>query len=262
MKRLLLLTALLASLSFGATGVYETTDDALGTFVCDFTAADVCLIHQGPHVLTTPVLVGLPTNQLIHFVMDTSSLSTIHWPPNVHCPIADSWKLCGAVNGYNTAGGKYSTTFWSDGTAIWANGDTGNIQTVNAAHVNGSAIQAFNLTTLGPGTFQTILGTTIKVDGCTSIASPAVCGRAISGAVAMPIGAMTLIVDDVIIDNSVLVLLTFDSTLNTRLGIPACSTVGGFPKVSGRIVGTSFQISTDVAPLSAPACYSFFLLKN
>jgi hypothetical protein len=262
MNRLLLLTALLASLSFAATGVYETTDDSSGTFTCDFTAADVCLIHQGSHSLMTPVLVGLPANQFIHFVMDTSSLSTIFWPSNVHCPIADSWQLCGSVNGYNTAGGKYSTTFWSDGTAIWANGDTGNLQTVNAAHVNGSAIQAFNLTTHGPGTFQTILNTTIKVDGCTSTASPAICGKAISGAVAMPIGATTLTVNDTVVDNNVLILVTFDQSLNTRLGIPTCSTVGAFAKVSGRVVGTSFQISTDIAPVSAPACYSFFILKN
>jgi hypothetical protein len=261
MKPLLLIVFLVVSLS-AATGVFEVTDDSSGAFTCDFTAADVCLIHQGPHSLTTPTLVGLPANQFIHFVMDTTSLSTITWPSNVHCSIGDSWKLCGTTNGYNTAGGKYSTTFWSDGTAIWANGDTGNIQTVNAAHVNASAIQAFNVSSYGPGTFATVLGSTMTVNGCASTASPAPCSTAISGAVAIPIGATSLVVNDSHITNNSLILVTFDSTLNTRLGIPACSAVGAFPKVSGRVTGVSFTISTDVPPLSGPACYSFYILGN
>ncbi len=256
----LLTLAFAASLSGVTWKIYYTTPDSSGAYTCDFSGGvDICYIQRGPRAPILPTLLGLPVDAPVSFVMDTATLSTTLWPSNVHCAIADRSVPCGSANEYNTAGHKYLTTFWSDGTDLWSTPNTGNIQTVNAAHVNTSALQVFNLDTYGPGTFAMLFGSTAIATGCTDINSPAKCGHDISGAVAIPVGASSITVDDSTVTANSLFLLTFDPTLNTRLGIPTCSPVNSLLKVGSRVPGVSFQILIDTPPTIGPACVSFFL---
>jgi hypothetical protein len=105
-----------------------------------------------------PTLTNLPTNEFVKFVFNYTNLKTVTWPSNVSCSQSDAWTTCGSVNGYVTAGGKYTTTWWSDGTNLYATPDSGNIQTVNAAHVNVSAFQVYTLSNFSAGTAQWLFG--------------------------------------------------------------------------------------------------------
>lgn len=109
-----------------------------------------------------------------------------------------------------------------------------------------------------------ILGTTKSSafatnTNCSSTASPADCGSAAAGSVIVAPGATTVVVNTTAVTAGSQIILTFDSSLGTRLGV-TCSTsfVQGF--VSSRTAGSSFTIAS-VQSSSNPACYNYAILN-
>lgn len=95
---------------------------------------------------------------------------------------------------------------------------------------------------------------------CSSSASPAVCAAAPAGSVAIAAGATTVVVDTTAVTANSQILLTFDSSLGTKLGV-TCNTTYAAPWVSARTAGTSFTISVGTAPTTNPACVSYEVIN-
>lgn len=99
----------------------------------------------------------------------------------------------------------------------------------------------------------------ITTQNCASSASPALCGTATSGSVALAAGGTTLVVQAGNITANTVIQITEDSSLGTKLGVTCNVTTGRTYSVSARTAGTSFTIASSAIPLTNPACldYSF-----
>jgi hypothetical protein len=154
-----------------------------------------------------------------------------------------------------------TTTTWSNvGTYFGINaasGFTGNIMDIQA---NGTS--RFSVTNGGtaniPGTVST--GAYHSTNTCGSTASPAVCGGNIAGAVAVPVAGTTLVVNTTAVTVNSQILLTFDSSLGTKL-TATCNTAINQPTVSARTAGTSFTITMASALTTNPDCISFVIIN-
>lgn len=232
-----------------------------GAFTCDFSLGYICLVNQSGDATNpaVPTLTNLPTNAFVKFVMNFSTLKSTAWPSNVMCSTSDTFHACGTVNGYSTAAGKYSTSFWSDGTNMYATPDSGNMQTVNAAHVNVSALQLYNIASVAAGTATSLFDTPINFQAssrCTSAASPAVCGAHPAGIVALAAAATTLTVNTTVVNTSGNIVITPDATIGGGLSV-TCNTTTPSWRISSRTAATSFTITVDVAPVTNPFCFSY-----
>jgi hypothetical protein len=115
-----------------------------------------------------------------------------------------------------------------------------------------------NITAINGGQITTPFYAT--TGNCSSSASPAACGSASSGSVVVAAGATTVVVDTTAVTANSQILLTFDSSLGSKLGV-TCNTTPVSPSVSARSAGTSFTISLGSAPATNPACYSYTILN-
>jgi len=96
---------------------------------------------------------------------------------------------------------------------------------------------------------------------CNSTASPAVCGSAAAGSVAMATGGSTLIVNTTAVTANSQIMITEDSSLGTRLGITCNTTTGRTYSISARTAGTSFTIKSSANPNSNKACLSYWIVN-
>ena len=100
---------------------------------------------------------------------------------------------------------------------------------------------------------------------CSISASPAVCGSAPNGSVAIPTGvtSVTLTVNTTAVTNDSQILLTADDTL-ARLGVTCNSTlatlVGGMA-ITARTARTSFQITYNGTIATNPLCVSYSIIN-
>jgi hypothetical protein len=98
------------------------------------------------------------------------------------------------------------------------------------------------------------------VTRCTSSASPAVCGASVTGFVNIAASATTVVVNTTAVTATSSIGIHFDESLGTALGV-TCNTASGSEGatyfVSARSPGTSFTITTNVAPTTNPVCLSF-----
>ena len=108
------------------------------------------------------------------------------------------------------------------------------------------------------GTYQT-------ASACASAASPAVCGSAAAGFVAMPAtGATpTLVVDTSAVTANSQIFVQNDESLGSALGITCNTTLATLvaPVVTARSAGVSFTITMNSTLASHPACLSFFIIN-
>jgi hypothetical protein len=95
---------------------------------------------------------------------------------------------------------------------------------------------------------------------CSSNTSPAACGSAAAGSVIVAASTVTEVVNTTAITANSQVLLTFDSSLGTKLGV-TCNTTAVQGTVSARTAGTSFTIKLPTAPSTNPACFSYEILN-
>jgi len=113
-----------------------------------------------------------------------------------------------------------------------------------------------------------IFDTSITVSGsysissnCASSASPAVCGGGSMGAVVIAAGATTVQVNTTAVTANSEILLQEDDSLGARLSVTCNTTSLGATKISARVAGTSFTITTAVAPTTNPACLNFVIFN-
>jgi len=95
---------------------------------------------------------------------------------------------------------------------------------------------------------------------CSSSASPAVCGSASAGSVAIAASSSTVVVDTTAVTAQSQIVVTFDSSLGTKLGV-TCNATPQQPYVSARTAGTSFTISVAGIFSTHPGCFSYLILN-
>ena len=98
------------------------------------------------------------------------------------------------------------------------------------------------------------------LSNCHSSASPAICGSAAAGSIVVAVGSGSLMVNTSAVTSNSQILVTFDSSLGSKLGV-ACNTTYDAPYVSARKPGANFTISVATHPTSNPACYSYSIIN-
>ena len=86
------------------------------------------------------------------------------------------------------------------------------------------------------------------------------CGSAAAGSVSVAAGATTVVVDTTAVLAKSDIIVTFDSSLNSKLGGTCNTTVPTTYGVSARTTGTSFTI-TATAPITNPACFNYLIVN-
>lgn len=112
-----------------------------------------------------------------------------------------------------------------------------------------------------------IKGATIQTgSNCSSSASPAVCGSAAAGSVALPTNAVSSSIQvntTAVTANSQIIAFT-DDTLGTKLGVTCNSTVAtlvGGLTISARSAGASFTIANNSPVTTNPLCVSYLIVN-
>lgn len=95
---------------------------------------------------------------------------------------------------------------------------------------------------------------------CADSAGAAACGSAAAGAVVIDAAATTVVVSTTAVTSTSRIMVTFDSSLGTELGI-TCNTTPVQPTVSARTAATSFTITVAVAPVTNSACFSYSIIN-
>lgn len=130
------------------------------------------------------------------------------------------------------------------------------------------------ITAPGSLTATTSLAATTSVSGatyltatnCSSSASPAVCGSAASGSVAIATGTVseTLTVNTTAVTANSQIILQVDETLSTKLSVTcdsALTEVIGGVTISARSAGASFQITHSGNITTNPLCLSYTIVN-
>lgn len=109
----------------------------------------------------------------------------------------------------------------------------------------------------------TLYGTIATGSNCANGSSPAACGSATAGAVAVPTGTNpTLVIDTTAVTASSRILLTIDESAS--IGGTTCNTTLATlvePVITSRIAGTSFTIQIGATLATNPACVSFLIMN-
>lgn len=120
----------------------------------------------------------------------------------------------------------------------------------------GTGVVVGNVFSTGP----TQSGTFATVANCASGANPAVCAAAPAGAFLLAATTTSVTVNTTAVNANSQIMLTFDSSLSTRLGVTCNTTAPTNYQVSARVAGTSFTL-TGGAPAANPACFSYSVLN-
>ena len=151
--------------------------------------------------------------------------------------------------------------------------NSGGSQLTNIIAINGTATDSNQSVIGNPSTLTAeVFGLLTPSLGyatatnCASGASPAVCGSAPAGSVAIPTGVSTvsLVVDTTAVTANSQILLTADDTVGTRLSVTCNSTlatlVGGMA-ITARTAGTSFTITFNGTIATNPLCVSYSIIN-
>lgn len=99
------------------------------------------------------------------------------------------------------------------------------------------------------------------VSNCIAISSPASCGTAPAGSVAMATGGSTLVVNTTAVTANSQIFITEDSSLGTRLGMTCNTSTNRSYTISARTPGTSFTIKSTNNPVTNKACLSYWIIN-
>jgi hypothetical protein len=190
---------------------------------------------------------------------------------SVGCNASDTLELR-SIGGFLWAyrNGALDTNFSPNPVATTVSGGAPGINLVQdtAAGVSGS--------TWNGGSFPTMHGTdsiygndTIHsrystLSNCSSSASPAVCGSAAAGSVAVPTGSTpTLQINTTAVTANSQIFVTIDEGLGTKLAVTCNNTLSTLvdPVVTARTAGTSFTIQINATLAVNPACVSYFIVN-
>lgn len=122
---------------------------------------------------------------------------------------------------------------------------------------NAITIGRVGITTTVPGILS--IGSLTTTSNCNSTASPAVCGSAPAGSVALANGGTTLVVNTTAVTANSQIFVMEDSSLATRLGITCNTGTGRNYVINARTPGTSFTIKSSNAPVLNKACLSYWI---
>jgi fibronectin-binding autotransporter adhesin len=184
---------------------------------------------------------------------------------------ASSNVAVGSTAGNNITTGN-SNVFIGTTTRASANSDTNEIAVGNAvtgAGSNTATIGNASVTDVHHGGAADAAAVHAKAydtaSNCSSSASPAVCGSATAGSVAVPTGTnATLVVNTTSVTANSQIFVQSDDTLGTKLGITCNSTLASLivePVVSARTGGTSFTITISGTTTTNPVCLSYFIVN-
>ena len=160
-----------------------------------------------------------------------------------------------------------SPTFTGVPAAPTATAGTNNTQLATTAFVNTifAAPPQIGNTTAAQGSFTVLKGNTLNTGtNCASAISPAGCGTAASGSVALPTGTNpTLVVNSSAVTANSVIELTVDESLGTKLGITCNTTLSTLlnPVVTARTAATSFTFTIGAVIASNPACVNYVILN-
>lgn len=105
----------------------------------------------------------------------------------------------------------------------------------------------------------------LTATNCSSAASPATCGSAAAGSVAVPTGITpTLVVNTTAVTANSQILFTPDESLGVRLGVTCNSTIAQVaiePIVTARTAATSFTIQYNTTITTNPICLSYLIIN-
>ena len=116
-------------------------------------------------------------------------------------------------------------------------------------------------TGMSPGISAPAYGTGTN---CSSSGSPAICGNATAGSVALPTGTNpTLVVNTTAVTANSQILLNVDESLGTKLGVTCNTTLSTLPNpvVTARNAGTSFTFTVNATIAVNPACVSYLIIN-
>jgi len=104
----------------------------------------------------------------------------------------------------------------------------------------------------------------LTASNCSNSASPAVCGSAASGSVALPTGTNpTLVVNSTAVTANSQIMLTVDESLRTKLSVTCNTTLSTLlnPVVTARTAATSFTFTIGAIIATNPACVSYTIIN-
>ncbi|MGF7180372.1 hypothetical protein [Tunturiibacter psychrotolerans] len=162
------------------------------------------------------------------------------------------------ATGFSIAGGTTSKTETFNNTMTFAGSDGNTYTFPQYSSIIPSANQTQTITALwtyGAGLLKQT--NFLTVTNCTN-ATGACSGASSVGAVSITAGLTSVTVTTTAVTANSDIVLTWDSSLGTRLGI-TCNTTPTVLAVTARTVGTSFVVSTT-APVTNPACFNYLVI--
>lgn len=96
---------------------------------------------------------------------------------------------------------------------------------------------------------------------CSSSAAPAVCSSASAGSVVIAAAGTTVTVNTTAVTANSQIFIQEDSSLGTKLSVTCNTTTTRDYYVTARTAATSFQITASAAPVTNPACLSYFIVN-
>jgi hypothetical protein len=144
------------------------------------------------------------------------------------------------------------------GAGIWGGSGPSPAVVINNGSSFSPALPTTNLVSAGNGGMTSSKYATAT--NCNSSVSPAVCGSAAAGSVSIAISSSSVVVDTSAVTANSQIVVTFDSSLGSRLGV-ACNTTAQQPYVTARTAGTSFTISVGSSFATRPGCFSYSIVN-
>lgn len=227
-----------------------TTDQPLSQFAATTSAqlAGVISDETGTGVLvfaTAPTLIGLNVTGVIAATSDihAGATSNIYWTGRS--------TMHSSANGLVTLTNNGATAL----TRVNLGCDTASCGGIG---VNGITISS----QLADGSAQAPFSASLysTETNCSSSAAPAVCAKAAAGSVIVASAATTVTVNTTAVTANSIILVAFDSSLGTKLGVTCNTTEPALFGVTARVAATSFTI-TSSSPITNPACFSFLVIN-
>lgn len=137
--------------------------------------------------------------------------------------------------------------------------DTAGTLSVGTTNANSVQVGHTGIVTTVPGTLS--LGNMTTTANCNSSASPAVCGSAPAGSVALANGDTTLTVNTSAVTADSQIFVTEDSSLGARLGVTCNTATNRNYRISARTPGANFTIKSNSIPAMTKACLSYWVVN-
>jgi hypothetical protein len=195
----------------------------------------------------------------------------LSWTPAIGANIAGYCVFRGTSPNYNSA---VYYQISGAGTSSYADTNatpTGGSGVISSYNRTFPASPQFNFTLTGLGIGTTDPTYSLDVNGsaraavyltaanCSSTASPALCGSAAAGSVVVAPTSPSVVVHTTAVTLNSEIILTFDSSLKTKLGV-TCNTTFDQGYITARTPGESFTITAS-PPSTNPACFSYEIIN-